>query len=454
MSLGHSRLIPTISVIGDIIILNTLFSIGYIYTSAHTDLTITHYLFFAFLNLTWLGLSFVFGVFNFERHTSKIKLFSTTFQTTVFFLVAFLTYFQWNPDLLYYTKEQKQILFPIFFVSLLLWKFILYFSFLLYRSKGYNYRNVLIIGESTSSNKLQSFFKENIWHGYRCHGILSITEENERTIGTIDDLDKLIKRHHIDELYIAMECMPIIKQRNLLSHIQNRPVEIRIIPDLSDFSFLSTETVEYGNVPIMVLHPGPLSHTGNKFLKRSLDILFSLCVIIGILSWIIPILWLIDLAGNRNGVFFIQKRTSIYGKQFHIIKFRTMIPNKDADFQQAIQGDQRITPLGSFMRKTSIDELPQFINVLKGDMSVVGPRPHMLAHTEEYQKIIKTFMQRHIVKPGITGLAQVSGYRGEIRTSHDIANRVELDIEYIRQWSIFLDIQIIWKTIWLSFKRS
>jgi putative colanic acid biosynthesis UDP-glucose lipid carrier transferase len=251
-----------------------------------------------------------------------------------------------------------------------------------------------------------------------------------------------------------MEVLSEIRSKDLYGTISNLPIDIRLIPNLGEFPYFSIETIEFGNTPVLALHPSPLSYLGNKILKRGFDVLFSSCIILGILTWLVPILWILDLFGSRNGVFFIQRRTSIYGKEFNIYKFRTMVPNSLADVQQAVEKDDRITPLGTFLRKTSIDELPQFINVFKGDMSVVGPRPHMLSHTEAYKKVIPTFMQRHVVKPGITGMAQASGFRGEIKTSEDISRRVALDITYIRQWTLWLDFQIIGKTIWLIFKSK
>ncbi len=159
-----------------------------------------------------------------------------------------------------------------------------------------------------------------------------------------------------------------------------------------------------------------------------------------------PLLYLISLTGGTK-LLFRQKRTGIDGKVFLCLKFRTMYPNCDADCQQAVKNDHRVTPVGRFLRKTSLDELPQFFNVLAGQMSVVGPRPHMLKHTAEYAQMVKRFMLRHTVKPGITGLAQVRGYRGEIHEVTDIRNRVALDVNYVENWSFALDLKIIYLTV-------
>jgi putative colanic acid biosynthesis UDP-glucose lipid carrier transferase len=436
------------------LLLNSVFVLYFHFISpVRIDITTNHILFYIYLNFCWILFSLLFDVFNFRQHLQKrIILFKTT-QVGVFFLVAFLVYFQWNPDLKYLSKEEKQLLFPVFFLFLITWKIGLHYAFLAYRKRGSYKRNVIILGDDSVSTKLFDFFKDDKWHGYKCQGIVTVSDNRTTpgNLGNISDLAEILNSSRADEIYVAMGAISKLKDRGILGILQNLPIEIRIIPDLGDFSYFSMDIVDFGNVPVLALHPSPLSHPRNKFIKRTFDFVFASLVIICFLSWLVPILWAIDIFSKGNGIFFIQKRTSIYGKEFNIIKFRTMIPNAAADTQQAVEKDARITPLGAFLRKTSIDELPQFINVLKGDMSVVGPRPHMLKHTEEYKNLVNSFMHRHTVKPGITGLAQVSGYRGEIRTQEDIANRVELDINYIRNWNFWLDLGIIWKTIWLTF---
>jgi exopolysaccharide biosynthesis polyprenyl glycosylphosphotransferase len=234
--------------------------------------------------------------------------------------------------------------------------------------------------------------------------------------------------------------------------ISEYPVKIRIIPDLGNFSFKSAELISYGTLPVLQIHPGPLSYWYNRLIKRVFDFSLSLFMLIFILSWITLVLYLVSLFGNREGVFFRQRRTCSDGNEFSCIKFRTMRRNKDTTARQASNDDDRVTPVGRILRKYSLDELPQFINVLMGDMSVVGPRPHMLKHTEEYRQLIKRFMLRHTVKPGITGLAQVNGFRGEIINLSDIHNRVENDVYYIENWSFNLDIKIIFLTLWVIIK--
>jgi lipopolysaccharide/colanic/teichoic acid biosynthesis glycosyltransferase len=197
---------------------------------------------------------------------------------------------------------------------------------------------------------------------------------------------------------------------------------------------------------IRTFTPRPLP-SRKAMLKRAFDLLFSFLVVVLLLSWLVPVLGLLLKLESRGPVFFKQLRTGKNGKPFYCLKFRSMRLNSDADSRQASRGDSRITRLGAFIRKTSIDELPQFINVLRGDMSVVGPRPHMLQHTEDYARRIANFMDRHAVTPGITGWAQIKGYRGETRELQAMEQRVQADIWYLRNSSLLLDVRIVGLTI-------
>ena len=225
------------------------------------------------------------------------------------------------------------------------------------------------------------------------------------------------------------------------------PISIRIVPDLSSFSYNNIELVEYDMIPVLKINHGPLNLWYNRAIKRLMDISISIVVIILILSWLVPILFIIDLYNGAEGIFFTQKRSGINNKTFNVFKFRTMRKNNNANTKQAVKNDSRVTKVGKFLRKTSIDELPQFFNVLFGSMSVIGPRPHMLKHTDEYKVLVNKFMIRHVVKPGITGYAQVRGHRGEIKKAKDIKGRIKQDVLYIENWSLMLDFKIIFLTI-------
>jgi putative colanic acid biosysnthesis UDP-glucose lipid carrier transferase len=446
----YSRYIPVLSLTGDFILLNLFFVIGYcMLRSMELCLQPIYILFFSYLNLCWLILVFSFGAHKTNRNTQKKSILFVYIRIIVFFFFFFLMFFQLTP-MEYYSRDFIKYLFPMFFLSLIILKFGLYYAFLLYRRWGFNFRNVIIIGYSENTEKLANFFMNKRWHGYRFLGFFDDeTQGSKHIIGCWSDLKKFFENNLVHEVYLAGNKIPSARMREIVETISDYPVQMRIVPELGDFSYKSAELVDYGVLPVIKIHPGPLSYWYNQLIKRAFDIFLSLIVILGVLSWMIPVMYVITLFGSREGVFFKQARTALDGKTFTCIKFRSMRKNHLAHEQQATENDDRVTPVGRFLRKFSLDELPQFFNVLLGQMSVVGPRPHMLKHTEEYRKLVKRFMLRHTVKPGITGLAQVNGYRGEIKNDEDIQNRFKFDVRYIETWSFNLDIKIILVTIWL-----
>ena len=249
-----------------------------------------------------------------------------------------------------------------------------------------------------------------------------------------------------------MADLSITDVNNFIDFADNNLKTLKFLPDEKEITARNLKLDYYGYIPIFSLRNIPLEETANKIIKRIFDILFSILIIIGILSWLIPILAIFIKSESKGPVFFKQKRNGLNYHEFDCFKFRSMTINDIADLEQVSKNDPRITKIGKFIRKTSIDELPQFFNVFLGDMSVVGPRPHMVSHTEMYAKKIDKFMVRHFIKPGITGLAQTNGYRGEVETEKDIINRVKYDIYYLENWTLFLDIKIVILTVFNTIK--
>ncbi|HNH22554.1 MAG TPA: exopolysaccharide biosynthesis polyprenyl glycosylphosphotransferase, partial [Ferruginibacter sp.] len=225
-------------------------------------------------------------------------------------------------------------------------------------------------------------------------------------------------------------------------------IRFKIVPNLSVFITRDVHIEYFGDLPILSLRSEPLDDVGNRIKKRALDLVVSSLVIILILSWMIPILGLLILLESRGPIFFGQLRTGKDKKTFRCLKFRSMRANKDADLKQATRNDSRVTRIGKFIRKTSLDEFPQFLNVFKGEMSLVGPRPHMLKHTDDYSQVVDDYMVRQFLKPGITGWAQINGYRGEITNPEQIRMRVNKDLWYLENWSLWLDIKIMFLTVY------
>ncbi|WP_313101136.1 exopolysaccharide biosynthesis polyprenyl glycosylphosphotransferase [Epilithonimonas sp.] len=327
--------------------------------------------------------------------------------------------------------------------------------FFLYRKKNrfkvgrklFKY-NTVLIGESYYSKLLLSNKELRRYFGIR---ELYFVEEKYRESNNskcISQFFKDLDRFHINNIVLCDNRIDIELYHKIIDIAEHKMIRIYMVPDFKN-KLLSSYYLEIiHDVPFLKLIKEPLSSPGKQFLKRTFDFLFSLSVTIFLLSWLIPIVAIIIKLESKGPVFFIQKRSGLKNNAFGCIKFRSMAVNEIADLQIAKKNDSRVTKFGAFMRKTSIDELPQFLNVLVGNMSIVGPRPHMLSQTEQYSKITKKYMTRHIVKPGITGWAQVMGARGEIFSDQDMQKRIEKDIWYIQHWSFFLDIKIIFLTFY------
>jgi len=267
------------------------------------------------------------------------------------------------------------------------------------------------------------------------------------TTQELNALFEYIKQNRVDEIYCSLSEIGSAEIKAITKFADNNLKIVKFIPEQNTILNKELKRDFYGLVPVLEFRSIPLDDSYNLALKRVFDVVFSILVIVFVMSWLTPILALLIKLESYGPVFFKQKRNGYNYKSFNCLKFRSMVINKEADLIQVRKADNRVTGVGKFMRQTSIDELPQFFNVLIGDMSVVGPRPHMLSHTDMYANKVDKFMVRHFVKPGITGLAQVSGYRGEVESDSDIIGRVKFDIYYIENWCVLLDVKIIIKTI-------
>jgi len=292
--------------------------------------------------------------------------------------------------------------------------------------------------DPTSGFKVVGYFAEHPSDNY---------PKECRYLGTPQEVIPYLKKSKAEQLYCGLasshskEIMPII------SYCENNLIHFYSVPNVRNYLKRRMHLELIGSVPVLDIRQEPLAQPENRLAKRLFDIVFSLLFLCTIFPIIFIIIGLAIKITSPGPIFFKQKRSGEENKEFWCYKFRSMRVNKDSDKVQATLNDPRKTRLGNFMRKTSIDELPQFINVLLGDMSVVGPRPHMLKHTEEYSKLIDKYMVRHLVKPGITGWAQVTGFRGETKELWQMEGRVERDIWYLEHWTFMLDLYIIYKTV-------
>lgn len=317
-----------------------------------------------------------------------------------------------------------------------------------------NLRNVIISGGGQSSEELKKIFAKNKNLGYNLKGIFSNTK-NKNITGTIaDSFIFLETNQNIDEIYCAIDELTEKEVNEYVKYSDLHHCNIKFVPNTEKLYTKRLRTDYYSYIPVLSIQEGELSNNFNKWMKRTFDVFFSLIVLIFILSWLSIILFILIKLESKGPLFYKHKRNGINYKEFYCFKYRSLKTTQEIKGTYVKINDSRLTSIGKFLRRTNLDELPQFINVLKGDMSVVGPRPHMPSYTDDYSKKIDkyNFIFRHHVKPGITGLAQIKGYRGEVERDNDIINRVKYDIFYIENWSLLLDLNIIFHTILNIFK--
>lgn len=398
--------------------------------------------FIIYITISWVISSLLSSFYEIYRYTSVTRIFTLIGKQSVMFLLLVFAFFGFFNEITYGSKEIVKYVLMVM-TSITFVKFAIYFLLKKYRKvfKG-NLRKVVIVGLNKKTDQLRKYFIDNPDYGYQ---LIEIFDLNDKV--NIETILDVISENEIDEIYTSIAELNNKELTKLIEYSDNNLKILKFLPDNKEIYSKKLDFTYYGVLPILSMRKIATDEPINQFLKRSFDILFSLFVIVGILSWLTPILGIIIKLESKGPIFFKQKRNGLDYKEFYCYKFRSMKPNPDAHIHQIQKNDPRVTKIGKIIRKTSMDELPQFINVLKGDMSVVGPRPHMVSHTHMYAEKIDKFMVRHFIKPGITGLAQVSGFRGEVEDDNFITNRVKYDIFYLENWSIFMDLRIIFKTV-------
>ncbi len=323
------------------------------------------------------------------------------------------------------------------------------FQFLLFNHLR-GVKSVAIMGNNATGTQLATYFEKQKYiefHGFIPDVPDHYLERDGKLSSAVGRQFELAVEKGIKDIYVTIAPERMSDMLLLTEEAERQCVRLKFIPDISG-ALLSPYTVSYlGNeFPVISLRSEPLEKIHNRFKKRLIDVVFSGLIILFVLSWLYPIIALLIKLQSKGPVLFKQLRSGRDDEPFYCFKFRSMRMNADSDKRQASKDDDRITPIGKFLRKSSLDELPQFFNVFMGHMSVVGPRPHMLSHTEQYKGIVDQFMVRHFLKPGITGWAQVNGYRGETKEDYKMVKRVEHDIWYLENWTAALDVKIIFMT--------
>jgi Undecaprenyl-phosphate glucose phosphotransferase len=448
----YSKFIRLIHLIGDLGLMNLVFFLAF-YTVVPTperalyqrylDLAILLNLFWIF-TVVFLRIYRIYRIARIEQVVyNMLKAFALHILLIFAIMVIFKAY--------YYSREFLLVVYGASFALIFVWRMVFIKMLKIYRKLGFNYRKVIIVGGGPVGQALLDFFRSDLSYGYQFVGFFDDHPERcrnpEMVLGDLDMIPDFTLENEIDEIYLALPGSADTKMRELIEFAESNMIRIKIIPDFMRYMPKKVTMDFYGSIPTVRIRKEPLESYQNRFVKRVFDIFFSMSFLVLIFSWLYPILAILIKLDTKGPVFFIQDRSGRRGEVFKCLKFRTMSVNSDSDSVQATKGDSRITRVGAFLRKTNLDELPQFINVLAGDMSVIGPRPHMLLHTEEYSKIISKFMVRHLIRPGITGWAQVNGFRGETKEAHKMQKRVQYDVWYIENWSFLLDIKIIYMTI-------
>ena len=399
--------------------------------------------FVLFMGITWVFSALKSGFYEVYRYTRLTRIFYLVFIQLLLFILAVFAFFGFSSELAVAPREAMTYVSFVFF-GIVLFKLGVFYLLKKYRTRlGGNYRRVVILGVNAKTLQLEQFFNTDKAYGYQVREKFDIKDPNQ----SLEKSFAYIIENNIDEIYCSIAEFTNDQIREISDFTDNNLKILKFIPDNKEIFTKKLEYQYLGITPVLSLRTIPIDTAINQFIKRAFDIIVAIIALVGILSWLTPLMAILIKLDSKGPVFFKQKRNGLDYREFYCYKFRSMRPNKRANLNQVSRNDERITTIGRFIRKTSMDELPQFINVLKGDMSVVGPRPHMVSHTHMYAERIDKFMVRHFIKPGITGLAQVSGYRGEVETDNDIINRVKFDIFYVENWSLLLDIKIIIITI-------
>jgi undecaprenyl-phosphate galactose phosphotransferase/putative colanic acid biosynthesis UDP-glucose lipid carrier transferase len=456
---GYSKYLPLIGVAADLVVVNGVFFLS-------------HYIRFAdwywwpnehdselwfLVNFIWVAIAFYHKAYTYFRGESfEEMLRKLTGYHFIYSATVFLFLFTLNLDRVSRLWVLYYMLTSFLAFVLVRWFFQTFFSW--YRSKGYNFRNVVLVGDDSSVQYLFKNMRDDITLGFRVLGFFNelvskhekpLMEMGCKDLGGIGDLKDFLMTNDVHEVYWQLTPTehPLLKE--IVQYCENNLIRVKFIPYFGSTLLGRKPIIDmFRLLPLVSLRREPLQNPWNRALKRFFDVVFSSMVLFVLMPLVFPIIAIFIKLGSRGPVFFKQLRTGEDGRSFWCYKFRTMHVNADADALQATKDDPRLTYTGGFLRRSNLDELPQFWNVLKGEMSVVGPRPHMLKHTEEYSQRVSKFLVRHLAKPGITGWAQVNGLRGETKELIQMEQRVEADIWYVENWSLTLDIRIVIKTIW------
>jgi putative colanic acid biosynthesis UDP-glucose lipid carrier transferase len=453
----NQRSIYFFRLLADLLLLSCAFLISAVFAQSWETLLEKYYMFFLLigLNLLWIVTSNYFNFYDdFFSRNFLIQL-TNILRNTLFQLIVTITFIFLAKENLF--TRYFIIYYSFLLVILIIFRVIVFRIILkLLRRKGKNIRNLVIIGDGEISESFRNMVLGNPDFGYRFKAFISARpdDRNQSPDDLVQELEKILLTNQADEVVIAVSEGSRSLLERIIKTCDKNAVKVHIIPDYYNLVSKRFQMSFFGGFPIITARHEPLNEVQWRFVKRVFDISFSLIVLLLILSWMIPLIFIISVIFDKDPLFFIQERIGAKNRKFRCIKFRTMKYEKDSidRFKPAVENDPRITKFGRILRRYNLDELPQFMNVFVGDMSVVGPRPHAISYDDVYSKIVEEIRLRHNVKPGITGWAQIHGLRGDVADEEEnkrrTKKRIELDIWYVENWTFWLDVQIILLTIW------
>ncbi|WPO82579.1 exopolysaccharide biosynthesis polyprenyl glycosylphosphotransferase [Chryseobacterium sp. JJR-5R] len=442
----YSRYLKSIIVLLDLLVMASIFI--FFFLSRNQDLKYNPETWYqnafslALLFLFWMLLSGRTKIYNIPRNLTYTLFLERLLVHFLIFIFGLLLIGKVSYNV-FFNSDIYWLSFYLFFFIFLA-KSLIFFGIKYFRSLGINHRNIMFLNENSATEVLKNILKSRKDYGYK------IFEYKNNEINAAE-LIEFWKTNGIHTLFIPMEnAYSERTEKQIFRLAEANKVHISLIPSITQSDFFLYDMGYIQTQPVLNQAKYPLDYYSNFLLKRIFDITFSAIVLAGICSWLFLIIAVLIKATSKGPVFFIQKRYGFHEDVFHCIKFRTMVVNNESSTKTTEENDVRITRIGKFLRKTSLDEMPQFINVLKGEMSIVGPRPHMLAVDNYYKPKIGRYSLRSMVSPGITGLAQVNGLRGDAgNVEIEMNKRILADAFYVRNWSFVLDLVIILKTVLL-----
>jgi len=441
---------PSLFIFGELMVVLTMFFAAFYVSNTDLPLAKNELLGIGLSLLVWVFISSFTRDFKIGRAVGFYHTFKKAFRSVFLFISCIALAWVLIESEKTFDRHFLTTFFLLLFVWISIYRVTVHLVLDRYRTFGGNIRRSVIVGYDQLGFDLFKLLSKRPQFGIRVKGFFSIRNEVEENFSypLLGTVEQLFSKEYtgLDFIYISDKVSSDIKTQ-ILDFADENLIKVKLLPEIKLDVLKSLVLRRYEHISVIDLNQIPLDNLFNRLVKRSFDIVFSLAIVLLVMSWLYPIIGVLIKWNSRGPILFKQRRHGANNEVFNCYKFRTMVKNDEADEKWATKDDYRITRIGRFLRRSSIDELPQVFNVLLGQMSVVGPRPHPIKLNESYQNRVQKYANRHSFKPGITGLAQSMGFRGEIKEFHQMNSRVRLDRFYLQNWSFWLDIKIITKTI-------